>query len=58
MMNYEERKSKSIEMFNKGTIEQDTLGQLAINNFSDEIIERAVERKWISKEIANVIRGE
>lgn len=46
------RKERAIEMLNSGKIELDTFGQLAIHNFSDEIIARAIERKWISSEVA------
>lgn len=56
MRTYEERKVMVIELLNKGKIELDTFGQLAVNQFSDEIIEIAVSRKWISKEVANIIK--
>jgi len=50
------RTEKAIKLFNNGTIDQSTFGQLACNNFTDEIIDRAVERKWISEEIAKELR--
>lgn len=56
MKTYEQRKQTVIEMLNKGLIELDTFGQLAVEQFSDEVIKKAVSRKWISEEIANNIK--
>lgn len=56
MKTYEQRKQTVVEMLNKGLIELDTFGQLAVEQFSDEVIEKAVSRKWISEEIANNIK--
>ena len=44
---YNERKRAAIKLYKSGKIPQDVFGQLALSNFSDEIIQRAIERKWI-----------
>lgn len=38
-----------------GTLEQDVCSQLASMNFSDEIIEKAVERGWITRTFADAL---
>lgn len=38
-------------------IEADIFGQLALGNFSDEAIEMAVERNWITRELADKFLG-
>lgn len=47
-----ERKRRTVEAYNDGRIKQDVFGQLAMFNFGDEIFEEAVEREWITKELA------
>ena len=42
-----ERKRAVIKLYESGKIPQDVFGQLAMANFSNEIIQRAIERKWI-----------
>ena len=42
-----ERKRAVIKLYESGKIPQDVFGQLAMTNFSNEIIQRAIERKWI-----------
>ena len=42
-----ERKRAVIKLYKSGKIPQDVFGQLAMANFSNEIIQRAIERKWI-----------
>lgn len=43
-------------MYNNVELEQDIFGQLVMNDFSDKVLEKAVERKWISKEIAEKLK--
>ena len=43
------RKEITIAAYNNGTIKLDTFGQLDCNNYTDEIVERAIERKWITE---------
>ena len=50
------RQIASVEMVQNGAMQQDTFGQLSTNNFSDEILDRAVERGWITRRQANRIR--
>lgn len=47
-----ERERRTAKAYKDGKIKQDTFGQLAMSNFSDEIFEKAVEREWITKELA------
>lgn len=42
-----ERKRAVIKLYESGKIPQDVFGQLAMANFSNKIIQRAIERKWI-----------
>lgn len=42
----------AIQAAKNNEIQLDTLGQLAGSNFTDEIINRAVERGWISEAFA------
>lgn len=42
-----ERKRAVIKLYESGKIPQDVFGQLAMANFSNDIIQRAIERKWI-----------
>lgn len=42
-----ERKRAVIKLYESGKIPQDVFGQLALANFSNDIIQRAIERKWI-----------
>lgn len=42
-----ERKRAVIKLYESGKIPQDVFGQLAMANFSNEIIQRSIERKWI-----------
>ena len=44
---YNERKRTVIKLYESGKIPQDVFGQLSMANFSNEIIQRAIERKWI-----------
>lgn len=43
-----ERKRAVIKLYESGKIPQDVFGQLAMANFSNDIIQRAIERKWIN----------
>ena len=45
------RKEITIAAYNNGTIKLDTFGQLDCNNYTDEIVERAIERKWITEKV-------
>ena len=42
------RKTLATELYNEGKIKLDTLGFLAMNNFSDKIINEAYERNYIT----------
>lgn len=53
MMN---RTDKAFEMYKNGELEQDALGQLVMNDFSNKILEEAVKRNWISKEVAEMLK--
>lgn len=55
--NRQERGGVARKMSKSGEIPQDVMGQLDSHNYSDEIIDRAVERKWITKEQAQKIRS-
>lgn len=50
------RHERALNLYRAGQIELDTLGQLAGHNYSDEIIDRAVERGWITADQAEAIR--
>ena len=51
------RHAKAYKAYTKGLIDASTLGQLACHNYDDEIIETAIERGWITKEVAAMLRG-
>ena len=51
------RQEIATKAYEEGRLDQSTFGQLACNNFSDEIVERAVCRNWITSELANEILG-
>lgn len=42
-----ERKRAVIKLYESGKIPQDVFGQIAMANFSNDIIQRDIERKWI-----------
>ena len=46
----------AVQMYKNGEIEQDTMGQIALGNFSDRALDHAVERKWITKAQADRIK--
>lgn len=50
---YSARKNEVIKLYNQGKIKQDVFGQLAIGNFSDKIIRKAIERKLIDSKLGN-----
>lgn len=52
---YSSRKAVVIKLYNQGKIKQDVFGQLAIGNFSDDIINKAIERKWIDQKLGKQI---
>lgn len=51
------RTEKAFEMYNNGVLEQNALGQLVMNDFSNKVLEEAVKRKWISKEVAEILKN-
>lgn len=51
------REEKAFEMYNNGVLEQDALGQLVMEDFSNKVLEKAVERKWVSKEVAEILKS-
>lgn len=53
---YQNRKQSVRSMYKNGEISQDVFGQLASDNFSDDIVTRAVEREWITPRQADKIR--
>lgn len=54
-MKYEERKAIVKEAYEAGKIAQDVMGQIMLNNLSDEIIEREHEDGSLSDEIYNAL---
>lgn len=53
------RRDITIKAYNDGRIEADTFGHLAMEDFSDKVICKALEREWITKEFANeLMEGE
>ena len=56
--NREQRGGIARKMHESGEIPTDVMGQLDSNNYSDKIMDRAVERGWITKEQASKIKGE
>lgn len=54
---FAERRTAALNMHKSNEIPVDVLGQLDSHNYSDEILDRAVESKWITKEQANSIRN-
>ena len=50
------RHERAMSLYRAGQIELDTLGQLSIHSYSDEIIDRAVERGWITADQAEAIK--
>ena len=51
------RHDKAYKAYTEGKIDASTLGQLACHNYDDEIIETAIERDWITEEVAALLRG-
>ena len=47
------RKEIVFAAYKNGTIELDTFGQLTLANYSERVIERAIEREWITRELGN-----
>lgn len=54
-MKYEERKAIAMEAYKAGKIAQDVMGQIMLDNLSDEIIEREHEDGSLSDEIYNAL---
>lgn len=52
-----ERGGVARKMYESGEIPQDTMGMLDSMNYSDEIMDRAVERGWITKKQAESIKS-
>lgn len=48
-------KERVIKAFENKEIELDTLGQISLNNYTEESVKDALERGWISEETANKI---
>lgn len=46
------RKELAQRAYEKKEIELDTLGMLAMNDYSEEIIKKAYEKKWINLDLA------
>lgn len=55
-INLEGRTNEARRMFERGEIDQGTFGQLSTHNFDDEILERAVERSWMTRRQANRVK--
>lgn len=52
-------KERVIKAFENKEIELDTLGQISLNNYTEESVKDALERGWISEETANkILNGE
>ena len=55
VLQYATRSVNARRMYQNGEIEQDTYGQLALGNFTESIIAKAVDRGWITRAQAKKI---
>lgn len=49
------RRDIAIAAYNDGKLGLDVLGQLAIDNFSDAVICKALDRNWITEDFAEML---
>ena len=49
------RRDIAMAAYNDGEIGLDVLGHLAIDNFSDAVICKALDREWITEDFAEVL---